>query len=88
MTEPTITLYGAHWCLDCRRSKQLLGEHQIPYRWIDIEEDAGAEQFIIKTQDGKRIISTLVFEDGSFIVEIRLAGLRRRFTHCVRGWRH
>jgi thioredoxin reductase (NADPH) len=69
MTEPTITLYGAHWCPDCRRSKQFLGEHQIPYRWIDIEEDAEAEQFIIKTNDGKRIIPTIVFEDGSFIVE-------------------
>ena len=42
MPEPTITLYGAHWCPDCRRSKQFLGEHQIPYNWIDIEEEAGS----------------------------------------------
>ena len=39
MTGADITVYGAHWCPDCRRSKQFLGEHQIPYNWVDIEED-------------------------------------------------
>ncbi len=69
MSTPTITLYGAHWCPDCRRSKQFLGEHQIPYNWVNIEEDAEAEQFVIAKNDGKRIIPTIVFEDGSFLVE-------------------
>ena len=64
-----IVLYGAHWCPDCRRSKQFLGEHQIPYIWVDIEQDAAAEQFVIEKNAGKRIIPTIVFEDGSFLVE-------------------
>lgn len=68
-SSPSITLYGAHWCPDCRRSKQFLGEHQIPYVWVDIEQDAAAEQFVIATNAGKRIIPTIVFEDGSFLVE-------------------
>jgi thioredoxin reductase (NADPH) len=37
MSKNDITVYGAHWCPDCRRSKQFLGEHQIPYNWVDIE---------------------------------------------------
>lgn len=69
MTNTAITLYGAHWCPDCRRSKQFLGEHQIPYTWVDIEQDPAAEQFVIQTNNGKRIIPTLVFEDGSFLTE-------------------
>lgn len=69
MTNPPITLYGAHWCPDCRRSKQFLGEHQIPYNWVDIEQDSEAEQFVITTNGGKRIIPTLVFEDGSHLTE-------------------
>ena len=69
MTNPTITLYGAHWCPDCRRSKQFLGEHQIPYNWVDIEQDPEAEQFVIETNGGKRIIPTLVFDDGSHLTE-------------------
>ncbi|MCB0129907.1 MAG: FAD-dependent oxidoreductase, partial [Caldilineaceae bacterium] len=73
--QPAITLYGAYWCPDCRRSKQFLGEHQIPYTWIDIEQDAAAEQYVIDKNDGKRIIPTIVFDDGSFLVEPSNAAL-------------
>jgi thioredoxin reductase (NADPH) len=59
MPKPEITVYGAHWCPDCRQSKQFLGEHQIPYNWVDIEEDKEAEEFVIKTNKGKRIIPTI-----------------------------
>ena len=69
MSEADITVYGAHWCPDCRRSKQFLGEHQIPYNWVDIEEDSTAEQFVIDKNNGKRIVPTIVFADGSFLVE-------------------
>ncbi len=69
MDASNIRVYGAHWCPDCRRSKQFLGEHQIPYTWIDIEEDSEAEKFVIETNQGKRIIPTIVFDDGEFLVE-------------------
>ncbi len=68
-TTPQITVYGAYWCPDCRRAKQFLGEHQIPYNWIDIEEDKDGEQYVIQKNDGKRIIPTIEFEDGSILVE-------------------
>ncbi len=69
MPQAKIIVYGAHWCPDCRRSKQFLGEHQIPYEWIDIEEDQQAEQDVIAKNQGRRIIPTIVFEDGDFLVE-------------------
>jgi len=68
-TNPKITVYGAYWCPDCRRAKQFLGEHQIPYNWVDIEEDKEGEQYVIQKNDGKRIIPTIEFEDGSILVE-------------------
>lgn len=68
MPKPGITVYGAYWCPDCRVSKQFLGEHQIPYNWVNIEEDKQAEQFITKLNNGKRVIPTITFEDGSFLV--------------------
>lgn len=68
-TIPDIVVYGAFWCPDCRRSKQFLGEHQIPYHWVNIEEDADAERRVIELNDGKRIIPTIVFADGSRLVE-------------------
>jgi thioredoxin reductase (NADPH) len=64
-----ITVYGAHWCPDCRRSKQFLGEHQIPYNWVDIEQDKEAEQYVLERNGGKRIIPTIEFADDSILVE-------------------
>ncbi|MEZ4661144.1 MAG: FAD-dependent oxidoreductase [Caldilineaceae bacterium] len=78
MSEPQITLYGAYWCPDCRRSKQFLGEHQIPYNWVDIEQDPEAEQLVIAKNDGKRIIPTIVFDDGSFLTEPSNAQLAQK----------
>jgi len=75
MSNPNITIYGAYWCPDCRRSKQFLGEHQIPYHWVDIEQDPAAERFVIEKNQGKRIIPTIVFDDGSFLVEPSNAAL-------------
>ncbi|MGD9332477.1 MAG: FAD-dependent oxidoreductase [Desulfobacterales bacterium] len=69
MDQPEITVYGAHWCPDCRTSKQFLGEHQIPYNWVDIEEDPQAEAFVIEANNGKRIIPTIVFADGESLTE-------------------
>lgn len=69
MPKPEIVVYGAYWCPDCRRSKQFLGEHQIPYEWVDIEQDKAAEQFVMEKNKGKRIIPTILFKDGSFLVE-------------------
>ncbi|MDE0079356.1 MAG: FAD-dependent oxidoreductase [Caldilineaceae bacterium] len=66
---PDIVVYGAFWCPDCRRSKQFLGEHRIPYQWVNIEEDADAEQRVIEMNDGRRIIPTILFADGSRLVE-------------------
>lgn len=88
MDASKIRVYGAHWCPDCRRSKQFLGEHQIPYTWIDIEEDSDAETFVIETNQGKRIIPTIVFEDGEFLVEPTNAQLAAKLglkTSAERG---
>ncbi len=78
MTLSEIIVYGAHWCPDCRRSKQFLGEHQIPYQWIDIEEDKAAEQYVIEKNHGKRIIPTVMFADGDFLVEPSNAQLAQK----------
>jgi thioredoxin reductase (NADPH) len=67
VNDPAITLYGAFWCPDCHRSKQFLGEHQIPYRWVDVEEDPEGERFVLAANAGKRRIPTLAFADGSVL---------------------
>lgn len=73
-----ITIYGAYWCPDCRRAKKFLGEQFVPYHWVDIEQDKEAEAFVLQKNNGKRIIPTIVFDDGSFLVEPSNAELAKK----------
>jgi thioredoxin reductase (NADPH) len=78
MPDPSLTVYGAYWCPDCRRAKKFLGEQLIPFNWIDVEQDKQAEQFVLEKNNGKRIIPTIVFADGSFLVEPSNAELAQK----------
>jgi thioredoxin reductase (NADPH) len=64
-----IAVYGAPWCPDCRRSKAFLMEQRIPFRWIDIDTDADGLRFVEDLQGGGRTIPTIVFPDGSHLLE-------------------
>jgi len=78
MIEPKVTVYGAYWCPDCRRSKKFLGEQFIPYRWVDIEQDLAGEAYVLERNHGKRIIPMIVFEDESFLIEPTNAELAKK----------
>jgi thioredoxin reductase (NADPH) len=78
MNDPKVTVYGAYWCPDCRRAKKFLGEQFVPYRWVDIEQDKDAEEYVLQRNDGKRIIPTIVFEDDTFLVEPSNAELAKK----------
>jgi thioredoxin reductase (NADPH) len=69
MSDANIKVYGAPWCPDCRRAKQFLGEQRVPYDWIDIDQDEEGRKYVQQANDGKQIIPTIVFEDGSILVE-------------------
>ena len=69
MADAKITVYGAPWCPDCKRSKQFLGEHRVPYTWVDIDQDEEGRKHVQQVNDGKQIMPTIVFEDGSVLVE-------------------
>lgn len=64
-----IKLYGTVWCSDCKRSKKFLGEQRIHYDYVDIEEDAAGAAIVEKLNDGRKSVPTIVFPDGSHLVE-------------------
>jgi len=76
--EAIITIYGAPWCPDCRRSKKFLSEQRIRYNWVDVDQDETARALVEAKNDGKRIIPTIIFPDGSFMVEPSDADLARK----------
>ena len=69
MPEAKITVYGAPWCPDCRQSKQFLGEQRVLFNWVDIDQDEDGRKYVQSVNNGKQIIPTIIFEDGSILVE-------------------
>jgi thioredoxin reductase (NADPH) len=69
MAHTNLVMYGANWCSDCKRAKKFFGEQRVHYEWVDVEQDAEGLAFVERTNGGKRIIPTIVFEDGSTLVE-------------------
>ena len=65
----TITVYGANWCSDCKRSKRLLDSKNIEYTWIDVDNNEAALQTVKSLNQGKRIIPTIIFPNGDILVE-------------------
>jgi thioredoxin reductase (NADPH) len=69
MSHTNLTVYGATWCSDCKRAKKFLGEQRVHYNWVDVEQDAEGLALVERANNGKRIIPTIVFDDGSMLIE-------------------
>ena len=67
--EADITVYGTHWCSDCRRATQFFREQHVAYEWIDVDRDPEGLRYVREVNDGRQIIPTIVFQDGSTLVE-------------------
>jgi len=65
----SIKFYTTDWCGDCIRSKALLNKLNIQFEEINVDEDKEANEYITNLQNNQRSIPTIVFEDGSFLVE-------------------
>ena len=87
MADDKIIVYGAPWCPDCRRAKQFLGEQRVPYSWVDIDEDEEARSYVQGVNDGKQIIPTIIFPDGSFLVEPTNAELAQKLDIAPKAQR-
>ena len=61
--------YSTEWCGDCVRSKKLLEKLGITYEEIDIDFNKEAYKKVSELQNRKPRIPTIVFDDGSYLVE-------------------
>jgi glutaredoxin-like protein len=74
-----ITVYSTAWCPDCKRAKKFLGEHQIEYDEIDIDRHPEAVDIVKQLNHGMRSVPTIVFPDGSILVEPSASQLAEKF---------
>ena len=69
MSKDQITMYGADWCGDCRRSKRLFEELNVEYTLIDTDSDLTAADKVIEINGGAKSIPVIVFSDGTHLTE-------------------
>lgn len=66
---PELTVFGTATCGDCARSKRLLGDQGLRFRWVDIGHDPEARAFVLASNDGRMTVPTILFSDGSTLGE-------------------
>jgi mycoredoxin len=61
-----LTLYCTRWCADCRRTKQFLRERKIAFREVNIDETPGAEEIVLRANNGRRKVPTIEVDGRYF----------------------
>ncbi len=79
-TAEKIKMYATTWCGDCRFAKRWLDSHGIPYEYINIEEDESAAELVVKVNGGAQSVPTIIFPDGSILVEPTARELAAEFA--------
>lgn len=70
MTSPdkTLTMFGADWCRDCRRTKAQLDDLGVAYTYIDLEAEPAAAE-VAREISGRTNIPVVVYPDATHHVE-------------------
>ena len=64
----TLTMFGAQWCGDCRRTKGQLDRLGVDYTYIDLETDPAAAD-VAREISGRTNIPVVVYPDATHHVE-------------------
>ena len=73
-----IRVAGTLWSLPTHQIKDFLVRHQLPYQYLDIESDPTAKALVEAHNEGQIKIPTLLFPDGTVLVEPTLQQVARQ----------
>jgi mycoredoxin len=72
-------MYTTESCSDCTRAKKFFEANNIPHLRVGLEENAEATNFVMKINNGYKSVPTIVFPDGSILVEPDWEELKAKF---------
>ena len=78
LTPTQIVMYTTEYCGDCMRAKHFFEANNIPYIHVRLEGDKEATEFVVKVNNGYRSVPTIVFPDGSILVEPNSEELKQK----------
>ena len=76
-----IVMYTTEYCSDCLRAKKFFDVNQIPHLRVGLEGNPEATDFVTKVNHGYRSVPTIVFPDGSILVEPDWEQLKAKFSN-------
>ena len=74
-----IVMYTVDWCPDCKRARLFFERQQISCLMVNVDEDLQGESFIKEVNGGHRSVPTIIFPDGSVMVEPSTNQLKEKF---------
>ena len=57
--QPQVIVYGADWCAYTRQAVYYLDELGVPYRYIEVDDDPAASQWVKDHNDGLELKPTI-----------------------------
>jgi len=80
LTPTQIVMYTTQFCSDCLRVKKFFEANNIPYLNIGLEGNPQAVEFVMQINNGNRSVPTIIFPDGSILVEPGWEELKQKFN--------
>ena len=80
-----LIMYTTQWCGFCKNLKRQLARDGIEMTEIDIERDPAAAQFVGSVNGGNQTVPTVVFPDGTTMVNPSAAQVRERLAAVSAG---
>jgi mycoredoxin len=80
ITPTQIVMYATEYCPDCLRAKKFFETHQLPYLRVGLEGNADATEFVMQVNRGYRSVPTIIFPDGTVLVEPSWEELKAKLT--------
>jgi mycoredoxin len=76
-------MYTTQWCAFCRRLKSQLARDGIEMTEVDIERDPDAAAYVMSVNGGNQTVPTVVFPDGSVMVNPSSAQVKTRMAQLT-----
>jgi mycoredoxin len=81
LTPSQIVMYTTDYCSDCLRVKKFFEVNSIPHLRISVEGDDEATDFVKRVNKGYRSVPTIIFPDGTVLVEPSWEELKIKFVN-------
>ena len=80
-----LTMYTTTWCGFCRNLKKPARQGRHRDSEVDIERDPAAAEFVMSVNGGNQTVPTVVFPDGTAMVNPSAAQVRERLAAVSAG---